>query len=75
MLGKSHAQRSLAGYSPWGHKELNTTECLTHMYFPVVITFLTFLMLRSYKLNCVNLFFKITGIPFTAKAKFITLQV
>ena len=24
--GKSHGQRSLAGYSPWGHKELDTTE-------------------------------------------------
>ena len=24
--GKSHRQRSLAGYSPWGHKELDATE-------------------------------------------------
>ena len=24
--GKSHGQRSLAGYSPWGHKELDTNE-------------------------------------------------
>ena len=24
--GESHRQRSLAGYSPWGHKELDTTE-------------------------------------------------
>ena len=23
---KSHAQRSLAGYSPWGRKESDTTE-------------------------------------------------
>ena len=23
---KIHGQRSLAGYSPWGHKELDTTE-------------------------------------------------
>ena len=22
LLGKSHGQRSLAGYSPWGHKRL-----------------------------------------------------
>ena len=22
----THGQRSLAGYSPWGHKELDTTE-------------------------------------------------
>ena len=26
LLGKFHGQRSLAGYSPWGHKELDTTE-------------------------------------------------
>ena len=30
-LGKSHGQRSLAGYSPWGCKELDTTEQLTHI--------------------------------------------
>ena len=24
--GKSHGQRSLVGYSPWGFKELGTTE-------------------------------------------------
>ena len=23
---ESHGQRSLAGYSPWGHKESDTTE-------------------------------------------------
>ena len=27
--GKSHGQRTLAGYSPWGHKESDTTEQLT----------------------------------------------
>ena len=26
LPGKSNGQRSLAGYSPWGHKELDTTE-------------------------------------------------
>ena len=29
---KSHGQRSLVGYSPWGHKELDTTEQL-HLHF------------------------------------------
>ena len=24
LLGKFHGQRSLVGYSPWGHKELDT---------------------------------------------------
>ena len=28
LSGKSHEWRSLAGYSPWGHKELDTTERL-----------------------------------------------
>ena len=26
LLGKSHGQRSLVGYSPWSHKELDTTK-------------------------------------------------
>ena len=26
LPGKSHGQRSLAGYSPWGHKKLDMTE-------------------------------------------------
>jgi len=28
LPGKSHGQRSLVGYSPWRHKELDTTEWL-----------------------------------------------
>ena len=32
-VGKSHGQRSLVGYSPWGHKESDTTEhaCTKHV--------------------------------------------
>ena len=26
LSGESHGQRSLMGYSPWGHKELNMNE-------------------------------------------------
>ena len=26
LPGKPHGQRSLVGYSPWGHKESDTTE-------------------------------------------------
>ena len=26
LSGESHGQSRLAGYSPWGHKELDTTE-------------------------------------------------
>ena len=29
LLGWSHGQRSLVGYSPWGRKELDTTEQLS----------------------------------------------
>ena len=29
LPGQFHGQRSLAGYSPWGCKELDTTEGLT----------------------------------------------
>ena len=33
LPGKLHGQRSLVGYSPWGHKELTLTERLnTHTY-------------------------------------------
>ena len=30
LPGKSHGQRSMAGYSPWDCKESDTTEWLTH---------------------------------------------
>ena len=33
LLGEVHGQRSLAGYSPWGCKELDTTEPLTLSLF------------------------------------------
>ena len=32
LPGKSHGQRSLAGYSPWGHKESDTTVQLTPLF-------------------------------------------
>ena len=32
LPGESHGQRSLVGYSPWGRKELDTTEQLTHKH-------------------------------------------
>ena len=34
LPGESHGQRSLVGYSPWGRKELDTTERL-HFHFPI----------------------------------------
>ena len=44
LSGKSHGQRSMTGYSPWGYKELDTTERLgthterhTHIYLPTYL--------------------------------------
>ena len=33
--GEAPGQRSLAGHSPCGHNELDTTERLTHLFLPV----------------------------------------
>ena len=33
LPGKSHGQRSLVGYSPWGRKELDMTEQLNFLNF------------------------------------------
>ena len=35
LPGKPHGHRSLAGYSPWGHKESDTTEATVHAYIHV----------------------------------------
>ena len=37
LPGEFHRQRSLADYSPWGHKELDVTERLTQ-YITIFIT-------------------------------------
>ena len=37
---KSHGRRSLVGCSPWGHKELDTTEVTAHTHS--VFTFMNF---------------------------------
>ena len=41
LPGKSHGQRSLVGYSPWGCKEVETTEGLTLSSLVVVCGLLT----------------------------------
>ena len=38
LPGESHGQRSLVGYSPWGHKELDMTERLSTQHNPAAIT-------------------------------------
>ena len=40
LPGKSHGRRSMVGYSPWGHKELDKTEWLHfHFHFFNVLLF------------------------------------
>ena len=38
LPGKSHGQRSLVGYSPWGRKESDTTEPPTHTHTHTPLT-------------------------------------
>ena len=63
LPGKSHGQRSLAGYSPWGHKELDTTErltpsllCIKSLYFTVAIFFFKSKYPKSYSLLTILIF-------------------
>ena len=35
LPGEFHGERSLAGYSPWGHKKLDATERLILYYTPL----------------------------------------
>ena len=39
LPGKSHGPRSLISYSPWGRKESDTTERLTHKHSQVTMVF------------------------------------
>ena len=45
-LEKSHGQKSLVGYSPWGHKESDMTEWL-HFHFPLELTGLISMLSRG----------------------------
>ena len=45
ILGKAHGQRSLVRYSPWGHKESDTTEHTLLLFkelYGIAITLLWF---------------------------------
>ena len=39
LAGEYHGQRNLAGYSPWGHKESDTTEQLHFNFFFLIAVF------------------------------------
>ena len=53
LPGESHGQRSLMGFSPWGHKELDMTEllgktiCCVHIF--IVLYCIYFVVLLEYK--------------------------
>ena len=54
LLGKSHGQRSMVGYSPWGLKESDTTErlhslthSLTHLMLKLKLQSFGHLMQRT----------------------------
>jgi len=44
LPGEFHGQRSLVGYSPWGHKEFNTTEATERKH-----TYILFFILSQSK--------------------------
>ena len=52
--GELHGQRSLVGYSPWGHKESDTAEWLTHCHnTPHIFIFLHCIYIRWFPYLCV----------------------
>ena len=50
LAGKLHGQRSLAGYSPWGPKESDTTEhehACVYIYICIYPFFFTYRLLQK----------------------------
>ena len=51
LPGKCHGQRSLAGYSPWGHKESDMTERLSLTFTSSSSFFFFFAIVDFFSLN------------------------
>ena len=51
-LENPHGQRSLAGYSPWGHKESDTTEQLSTAQHMILLPFSFFQLIFLLKDSC-----------------------
>ena len=52
LLGESHGQRSLVGYSPWGHRELDTSfYFLFYFLFIICMSELSFFKIYWYWLE------------------------
>ena len=64
LPGKFHGQRSLAGYSPWGHKELDMTEQLSTVqgWHSLVLRFYLTLMNQN-PTEAQNSWIKDLGLP------------
>ena len=60
LPGESHGQRILAGYSPWGCKETDTTKQLTFTYlvtlYPTTLLKL-FISSNSFLMECFRVFY------------------
>ena len=52
LPGEFHGQRSLAGHSPWGHKELDTTEQLSLHFSFTNFTVQSSTTRKTIKKNC-----------------------
>jgi len=59
LLGESHGQRSLAGYSPWGHKELKKLGDWAHIHLSVY----TSIYFHSLGASNVDIFIEMIWIP------------
>ena len=46
LPGKSHGQRSLAGYSPCGPKEWDMTEATEHTHIDSIAAFISFFLMK-----------------------------
>ena len=54
LPGESHGHRSLAGYSPWGRKESDMTEQLTHIHLSPIYLSIPIIYLSSLSIYCLS---------------------
>ena len=64
LPGKSHEQRSMVGYSPWGRKESNTTERL-HFHFSLSVDCRSKRLCKFWPLPVTSALFPVPPNPFT----------
>ena len=68
---KSHGLRSLVGYSPWGPKELDTTEWLHFLSLWAWVEFYQFCLSYQKSLCFIDLFYCLFGFYFISSLIFI----